>query len=88
MLSVIDINNLINRIIRIDNRQYERKFEKKEEYRIHSFKQDNKINIKFIYYRSILMKLDATRHKGKLSQRDKKYRIKNKLCFYCGKPDH
>ena len=40
---------------------------KKKEYRIHHFKQDNKINIKFIYYKFILMKLNTTRHKKIIS---------------------
>ena len=56
-----------------------------KKYRIHSFKQDNKINIKFIYYGFMLMKLNVIRYKGKMSQRNREYRIKNKLCLYCGK---
>ena len=34
------------------------------------------------------MKLDATRHKKKLSQKNKDYRMRNKLYFYYGKPGH
>ena len=36
----------------------------------------------------MLIKLDVIRYKEKLSQRDRKYRIKNKLYFYYGKPDY
>ena len=34
------------------------------------------------------MKLDATRHKRKLFQKNRNYRIKNKLYFYYDKPDY
>ena len=34
------------------------------------------------------MELNATRHKGKLSQKNRNYRMKNKLYFYYGKPDY
>ena len=36
----------------------------------------------------MLMKLNATRYKKKLSQRDREYRMKNKLYFYYGKSGH
>ena len=83
-----DLQDLINRAIRIDNRQHERKLEKKGEYRTHSSKQDNKVNTKSTYYGPMPMELDATRHKGKLSQKDRDHRMRNKLCLYCGKPGH
>ena len=34
------------------------------------------------------MKLNATRHKEKLFQKNRNYKIKNKLYLYCGKPGH
>ena len=36
----------------------------------------------------MLIKLDATRHKKKLFQKDRDYRMKNKLYFYYGKLDY
>ena len=34
------------------------------------------------------MKLNATRHKGKLSQKNRDYKMRNKLYFYYDKPGH
>ena len=61
-----DLQDFINKTIRIDNRQNKRKFEKKEKYKIYFFKQDNKVNTKSTYYKLMLMKLNATRYKKKL----------------------
>jgi hypothetical protein len=80
-----DLQELISRAIKIDNRQHERKLEKKGEYRTHH---KPSTNTKSNYYGPQPMELDATRFKGKLSQRDRDYRMKNKLCLYCGKPGH
>ena len=33
----------------------------------------------------MLMELNATRYKGKLSQKNRDYKIRNKLYFYYGK---
>ena len=67
-----------------NTKENSKKFEKK----IYFFKSDNKVNIKFIYYGFMSIKLNVIRYKGKLFQRNKKYRIKNKLCFYYGKSDY
>ena len=74
--------------IELNATRHKKKLEKKRKYRIHSFKQNNKINTKSIYYGPISIKLDATRHKGKLFQKNKNYRMRNKLCLYYGKPGH
>jgi len=82
-----DLQELINKAIRIDNRQHERKLEKKGEYRTHT-KNEPRTNTKSTYYGPMPMELDATRYKGKLSLKDREYRMRNKLCLYCGKPGH
>ena len=64
-----DFQKFINKIIRIDNRQHEKKFEKKK-YKIYSSKQDNKVNIKFIYYKFMSIEFDVICYKEKLSFKD------------------
>jgi hypothetical protein len=88
------LQELVESAIKIDNRAYERKLEKKGSYSHHMRPAKNRHNDP--------MDLDATQRRelkavqkqtykgqsGKLSATDKKYRRENRLCFQCGKPGH
>ena len=86
-----DINELIERVITLDERFFERSLEKgrgnfqyKGNYSGGYGDYSNKPTKP--YYGPQPMDLSATR--GPLSKKDRDHRMQNNLCLYCGKPGH
>ena len=78
-----NLNELIDRAIRIDERFFERRLERGH---IGAGYKANSGSQRKPYYGPQPMDLSATR--GPLSQKDRDHRMKNNLCLYCGKAGH
>jgi hypothetical protein len=86
-----DLESIIEKTIKIDNRLHERDMERKGSYRQfisngkkHHQPQRSNRN----YYGPQPMEIDnVQKHRG-LNPAEREHRMKNKLCLYCGKPGH
>jgi hypothetical protein len=82
-----DLAEMIELAIKIDDRMYERKLEKKGQYHNTQHKKPNSQPQQKAYWPQP-MELDATRWKREPSKEERDRRRKNKLCYECGLPGH